>query len=103
MKILDMADTVYAVVQRIPRGKVLTYGDVARLAGVCGPRQVGYLLHHNLYQSRVPCHRVVSVGGRLANTFAFGGLQAQRKLLEREGIMFIGKKVDMKRCRWGEL
>ena len=79
----------YETVKSIPKGKVATYGTVAALAG--NPRWarvVGYALHVNPAPGVIPCHRVVNREGKIAESFAFGGGDAQRKLLEAEGIIF---------------
>ena len=93
-------ERIYAQVQTIPRGKVMTYGTVASLAG--NPRWarvVGYALHVNPYPGQIPCHRVVKKDGSLAEGFAFGGEGAQRRLLENEGVTFLPDgRVDMERC-----
>lgn len=86
---MNTFDKIYEVVQKIPRGRVATYGQVAFLAG--NPRMarvVGYALHHNPRPFIIPCHRVVNREGRLAPAFAFGGEEIQRQLLEEEGIVF---------------
>ena len=49
---------------------------------------VGYALHVNPAPGVIPCHRVVNREGKIAESFAFGGGDAQRKLLEAEGIIF---------------
>ncbi len=94
-------ESVYAVVKRIPEGKVLTYGDVARAVGAprCA-RQVGWALHSNPQPGVIPCHRVVFGDGRLADGFAFGGKEVQKALLEAEGVQFDNFIVDLKRYRW---
>ncbi|MGN0988720.1 MAG: MGMT family protein [Eubacteriales bacterium] len=82
--------SVYRVVTRIPRGKVASYGEVARAAG--NPRmarQVGWALHHNPMPGKVPCHRVVMRDGSLTPSFAFGGEEVQRTLLTDEGVLFM--------------
>lgn len=82
-------EDVYKVVKRIPKGKVATYGQIARLIGE--PRKariVGWALHSNPYRGVVPCHRVVDRNGKLSGGFAFGGMEVQKKLLEDEGIKF---------------
>ena len=91
----------YAVVKRIPEGKVLTYGDVARAVGAprCA-RQVGWALHSNPQPGVIPCHRVVFGDGRLADGFAFGGKEVQKALLEAEGVQFDNFIVDLKKYRW---
>lgn len=80
-------DTVYEIVKRIPRGKVATYGQIAAISGSPkASRAVGYALHFNPTPGVIPCHRVVNRNGRLAPAFAFGGIDAQRKLLTAEGV-----------------
>ena len=82
-------EKIYEVVMKIPEGRVATYGQVARLAGnERWARVVGYALHNNPLEGIIPCHRVVNRQGRTADTFAFGGGDVQRKLLEAEGIVF---------------
>lgn len=79
---------VYALVQRIPRGRVATYGQIARSCGNArASRAVGYALHVNPLPGKIPCHRVVNREGRLAPGFAFGGEGAQRDLLTAEGVV----------------
>jgi methylated-DNA-protein-cysteine methyltransferase-like protein len=78
---------VYKVVSKIPKGKVLTYGIIANICGrPRSARQVGWALHHNTQPENVPCHRVVNRNGRLSYSFAFGGAEAQKALLENEGV-----------------
>jgi len=91
-----MFEEFYSVVKTIPRGKVMSYGQVAMLAGFprCA-RQVGYALHRNPDPDTIPCHRVVFADGRLAPAFAFGGANKQRELLESEGVEFIDEKVKI--------
>ena len=83
---------VYAVVQRIPRGSVLTYGQVAAAAGL-GPmaRQVGYALHALPDHSPVPWHRVVNARGEISRRSVPGAELEQRIRLELEGVTFDAK------------
>lgn len=83
----DFKEKVYELVRKIPKGKVTTYGAIGKRLNI-SPRTVGYALHLNPYEGKVPCHRVVNREGRLAPGFAFGGAGAQRKLLECEGVKF---------------
>lgn len=94
---------VYREVQRIPWGKVATYGQIALLAGSPrASRVVGYALHVNPSPGGViPCHRVVNRFGGLAPGFAFGGEDRQRALLESEGVSFNREGlVDLARFQW---
>jgi methylated-DNA-protein-cysteine methyltransferase-like protein len=94
--------TVYAILRQIPRGNVATYGQIARLAG--NPRmarQVGWALHSNPEPGEIPCHRVLNRNGELCKGFAFGGIEAQRLLLDAEGITFLPDgRVDLQRYGW---
>lgn len=86
---MNTFEKIYEVVKSIPKGKVATYGQVAFLAG--NPRWarvVGYALHVNPEPGIIPCHRVVNREGKVAPSFAFGGDDVQRQLLEAEGIVF---------------
>ncbi|MDD6327009.1 MAG: MGMT family protein [Lachnospiraceae bacterium] len=92
---------IYEVVKQIPKGYVMTYGQVAELAGnKRWARVVGYALHVNPDPGSIPCHRVVNREGRVSDAFTFGGGNRQRELLLEEGVEFIGEYVDMKHCRW---
>lgn len=89
----DFANRVFAVVRRIPAGKVATYGQVGRLIGAPrGARYVGYALHANPEPGTepgcIPCHRVVFKDGSMATGFAFGGPDEQRRMLAAEGVAF---------------
>lgn len=84
-----MKDKVYDFLKTIPKGKVVTYGQIAaHLGNPKLARVVGNILHNNPDPANIPCHRVVNARGEVAKNFAFGGAEAQRKLLEAEGVMF---------------
>jgi len=93
---------IYAVVRRIPRGRVATYGQVAELAGLPGhARQVGYALHALPSATGVPWHRVVNASGGCSLRAAPGAELAQRLLLEREGIRFDARgRLSLAQVRW---
>ena len=93
---------IWAVVRRIPRGRVATYGQVAALAGLPGrARLAGYALHASPAEA-LPWHRVVNAEGRLslARKDPSGGL-TQRLRLGREGVSFDARgRVDLDLHRW---
>lgn len=94
-------EKIYEVVKKIPIGKVSTYGQVASLAG--NPRWsrvVGYALHVNPDPKNIPCYRVVNRFGQPSSAFAFGGENAQVKLLEADGIEFADGKVILEKYLW---
>lgn len=93
---------LYAVVRRIPRGRVATYGQVAALAGLPGhARQVGYALHALPRGTRLPWHRVINAKGEVSRRRRPGDELSQRMLLEREGVRFDARgRVALARLRW---
>lgn len=102
----EFSNKVYAVVKQIPRGKVATYGQIARLIGAPrSARYVGYALRANpepgTDSGAIPCHRVVFKDGRMATGFAFGGEEVQRSMLRDEGVLFDAEgNADMAACQW---
>lgn len=97
----DTDELIYAVVRRIPRGRVAAYGWIAERAGlVRGARRVGLALRLLPDSRRIPWHRVVNSGGRISLPPASTGAQRQRQRLEREGIVFREGRIDLKRFGW---
>lgn len=94
---------VWLVVAGIPRGRVMTYGQVARAAAVpgpTGPRQVGYALAALAEGSTIPWQRVVNAAGKISVRETVGG-NRQRALLEEEGVEFdLEGRVDLARFGW---
>jgi methylated-DNA-protein-cysteine methyltransferase-like protein len=95
-------ERVYAVVRRIPRGRVATYGQVARLAGLgAQARQAGYALHALPWEGLAPWHRVINARGAISLPPAGGADLTQRLRLEREGVRFDARgRVDLARYGW---
>ena len=90
----SLNDKVYEFVKDIPRGKVATYGQIAlHLGNRNFARAVGNILHNNPDPEHIPCHRVVNAQGQLSPSYAFGGIEAQRRLLESEGVVFKNDQV----------
>lgn len=96
---MSFFDEVYKVVKLIPKGKVTTYGEIARALGTKDARKVGWALHANP-DPKTPCHRVVNKDGKLAANFVFDGEAEQRRRLESEEIVFEGNKVDLEKYIW---
>ena len=95
-------ERVYEFVKKVPKGKVVTYGDVARaIAAPRCARQVGWALHCNPQQGVIPCHRVVFADGSLTSGFAFGGIDIQKAMLLSEGVEVSDDyKINLKKFRW---
>jgi len=97
----DTYKRIYAVVRRIPRGRVATYGQVAALALLPGhARQVGYALHALPESQAVPWHRVINAQGRCSVRSEPGFEQIQQQLLEAEGVEFRNGRASLEKFRW---
>ncbi len=83
---------VYKIVSKIPKGKVMTYGQIAKKLKI-SPRLVGSILHANKDPKNIPCHRVVFADGSLSKSYAFGGIAKQKEKLMKEEVKFIKGKV----------
>jgi O-6-methylguanine DNA methyltransferase len=96
LKGMSFSQRVWAVTARIPRGRVATYGDLAKELR-SGSRAVGHALHRNPFAPAIPCHRVVGSDGRLVG-YA-GGLPAKQRMLKAEGVSIVRDRVDLARHR----
>lgn len=95
------ADRIIAAIKQIPRGKVCPYGVVADVAGL--PRRarlVGTVLRQTPASKTVPWFRVINASGRISFPQGSDSYARQRKLLEAEGVDFVGGRVDLDRYGW---
>lgn len=103
MAYIDYFAKVFEYLLTIPKGKVVTYGQIAKHLGNKGlSRLVGNILHNNPDGDTYPCYKVVNFKGKLAKEFVFGGRGAQKLLLEKEGIEVVDYTVDLKKYRYVE-
>ena len=95
-------EKIYAVVRRIPRGRLATYGQVAGLAGLPGhARQVGYAMAALPSGTAVPWHRVINAAGMVSRRRVPGAELTQRQMLEKEGVRFDARgRVRLEKLRW---
>jgi methylated-DNA-protein-cysteine methyltransferase-like protein len=91
---------IHKVVSRIPRGRVATYGQIARLTGLRGQaRLVGYALHALPAGTCIPWQRVVNAQGAISTPA--GHDEVQRRLLESEGIRFDSRgRIPLESFQW---
>jgi methylated-DNA-protein-cysteine methyltransferase related protein len=92
---------VKAVIRRIPRGRVATYGQIAALAGrERAARGVSWILHSSPEAAGLPWHRVIGGTGRISLRRG-RGLEEQKRRLVAEGVIVgRGGRIDLKRYRW---
>ena len=92
-------DAVYNFVKQIPRGRVLTYGAVARALRLKGgARAAGHAMAATPRGKGIPWHRVLGAGGKLLIREPYASLQ--RKLLESEGVQMTERRVNLKLYLW---
>lgn len=99
-------DQVFALVRLIPKGRVTSYGAIAKSLGAGGSaRMVGYAMNNaSLAKPAVPAHRVVNSAGLLTGKFHFKTPDLMQKLLEKEGITVKGEKIqNFKKHFWDPL
>src|SRR5574344_91065 len=98
MEITQFQNKVFCIVKEIPRGRVLTYKKISILLGNKNwARAVGNALHNNKNQFLIPCYRVVNAKGKLSISYAFGGIDEQKRLLENDGIKVVNYGVDIEK------
>lgn len=96
---LSFRQRIYELTRQIPPGKVATYGQLAALAGSPrAGRAVGFALKTNPDIPHTPCHRVVAADGSLTGYSAGEGIPTKKVMLLREGVSFLGNKVDLVSC-----
>ncbi len=102
LKEIPFVERVFAIVRHIPRGRVTTYGRIARAVGQPrSARMVGWALHHAPPDISEVAHRVVNRNGELTGGWNWGHPAVMRELLEAEGITFINDyQVDLDRHLW---
>ena len=98
----ELAPMIFQVIAQIPYGRVASYGQIARLAGIPKhSRLVGYVLKHMDADSSLPWYRVINSQGKISlSKLNDQGQNIQAQLLLAEGIFVIGGKVKMKEFQW---
>ena len=89
------------MVKKIPKGSVATYGQIAKLVGLCTARMIGYAMAAVPKGSRVPWQRVINAQGMISARSHGDGDERQRVMLEKEGVEFNANgKVDLRIYGW---
>ncbi len=97
----ELSQRIKRIIKRIPRGTVVTYAQVAALAGhPRAVRAVFWILHSSSAKAKLPWQRVINSKGRIS-LLPGNGYEEQRALLEGEGIVFeLGGAIDLGRYQW---
>lgn len=92
---------VFTALAEVPPGTVVTYGQLARLAGLPnGARQVGRILGNLPRDTQLPWHRVINAAGKISLGLESPGFKRQKARLQREGIVFNNNRVSLKKYNW---
>ena len=98
---MNPKNRIWSIISHIPEGKVISYGEVASLAGLPGhARYVGYTLKHLPPDSSLPWHRVINSKGCISFQVGTEKYQTQKTKLEKEGIVFSDKKISIGQYGW---
>lgn len=96
MKKQNLKEKVYKFLQTIPKGKVVTYSQIGEFLGNKNlARVVGNILHNNKNPTKYPCYKVVNSKGMLSKNYVFGGIEAQKNRLIKEGVEVKDGKIDL--------
>lgn len=97
-----MEEKIYEYLRMIPKGKVVTYGQIAEYLGNRYlARHVGNVIHKNPDPIGTPCYKVVNSMGKLARHYGDGGIEVQKKRLEDDGIEVDNYTIDLAKYRFG--
>jgi methylated-DNA-protein-cysteine methyltransferase related protein len=100
MEKYSLYEHFYEIIGDIPKGKVATYGDIAKIADCRSARAVGFALNRLPENSLVPWQRVINGQGKVSTRQNSEGDSLQQQILEEEGVEFINGIVDLRRFRW---
>lgn len=93
--------SILIVIRNIPIGRVTTYGDVAKRAGLPGyARQVGYILKNLPENSQLPWHRVINSQGKISFPADTEKYREQKQRLTAEGLVFTNNRVSLRNFLW---
>ncbi|MCS5707922.1 MGMT family protein [Candidatus Berkiella cookevillensis] len=94
---------VIKLILSVPKGKVATYGLIAKLAGnPRGSRAVGWILHSSTHKYNLPWQRIIKSDGRLSFVAGSTKFLSQCKKLDAEGVLVINGRVDLKKYLWNK-
>ena len=100
---LSNKEKIWQIVYQIPKGRVSSYGQVARLAGLPGyARYVGHVMKNLPAGTKLPWHRVANSQGKLSFPRNSREYQTQKRRLEAEGIVFVNGKFSIKKFGWDQ-
>jgi len=95
-----LKEKIYKNLKKVPKGKVITYKELAKSCGSKAYRFVGTCMKENKNPKEIPCYKVVRSDGKIGNYSSSGGINGKINLLEKDGIKVSNGRVDLKRYGW---
>jgi len=96
MKVQKLQTKIYQKLTQVPRGKVITYKELAKSVNSNASRFVGSCMRNNSDPVKIPCYKVVLSSGMVGN-YSAGGVKTKIKLLEKDGVVIVNKKVNLEK------
>ena len=94
---MDLKNKIYEKLNQVPKGKVITYKELARACTSKAYRHVGRCMAENKDTKHIPCYKVVRSDGKIGEYSAKGGRKTKIRLLKKDGIIIVNGKVDLKK------
>lgn len=95
--VTNFQNKIYELLKKVPKGKVITYKELAKAAKTKAYRAVGTAMARNPFAPRVPCHRVVNSDGKIGNYSGKGRVKTKIKMLRKEGVEVKNNRIDLKK------
>ncbi len=95
-----LRERVYKELKRVPRGRVVTYRELARSCNSKAYRVIGSYMRTNKDPVGIPCYKVVKSNGEIGRYSGEGGVKSKIRLLERDGVKVINGKIDLDKYGW---
>lgn len=92
-----LKNRIYKNLQKVPKGKVITYKELAKASDSKAYRFVGSCMKNNKYPIEIPCYKVVKSNGKIGNYSGRDGINGKIKLLERDGVKIVNGKIDLEK------
>ncbi|MBS3072972.1 MGMT family protein [Candidatus Pacearchaeota archaeon] len=97
---MELKQKIYSKLKQVPKGKVITYKELAKSVDSKAYRFVGQCMAQNTNLENIPCYKVVKSDGQIGEYSGREGVKGKIKLLERDGVKIIDGKVDLEKFGW---
>ena len=92
-----LKEIIYNKLKQVPKGKVITYKELAKSVNSKAYRYVGSCMNDNEHPDKIPCYKVVRSDGKIGNYSGKGGVKTKIKLLEKDGVKIVNGKIDLEK------